>query len=542
MQDVAFQHCGIGACGQCPSSTPLIWKMKTIRSPSIRSRLVLLVMACIVPTSLMVVMLISYDYHRAREQLIRNSVFSARAMASVVDKEFAIVESTLLTLATSPNLATNDLSAFYDQANDVLRGQKVINIVLSDANGKQYINTLHPFGALLPQQNKIPPLKRVNETGEPVISNLFIGPVSKRPVVAIGVPVRRGNKVVYSLGSSISTERFGKLLSQQDLPPDWIAVILDKSGTIIARTHDMQRLVGQKAMPDLMNRIVQSKEDAFESVTADGVPVLAVFSRASNSEWTVAIGIPAKNLSSELNRTFSWLVFVTIFLLGGSLCLAWMIGGRIARSVRGLAAPALALGTGETVEVQSFNLREADEVGMALVKASEMLLRAQHQASHDVLTGLANRALFKENLDQRLTFCQRNSTCLSVLYIDLDGFKKINDEHGHATGDKLLQAVSQRFKSEIRKSDITARLGGDEFAIVLSDTPASEAAHVAATLIDSLSVPYQIGNLTVEISASIGVAGFPDSGATSKALLHRADDAMYEAKAKGKGRVTVVTD
>ena len=104
---------------------------------------------------------------------------------------------------------------------------------------------------------------------------------------------------------------------------------------------------------------------------------------------------------------------------------------------------------------------------MALVKASQMLFHAQHRANHDALTGLANRLLFREILDQRLTLCQRNSTYLSVLYVDLDGFKKINDGHGHAIGDKLLQTVAERLKIDIRKSDVAARIGGDEFAIVL---------------------------------------------------------------------------
>ncbi len=498
-------------------------------------------MACIVPALLMAVMLITYDYHRAREQLVQNSVLTARAMASVVDEEFAKVESSLLALATSPNLASTDLSAFYEQANAVRHGQGDLHIILSDVTGKQYINTIRPFGEPRLEPDS-PNLRRVIETGEPAISNLFIGSVSKRPVVAVNVPVRRANKVVYNLGAGIFTERFSKLLSQQNLPPDWIAVIVDQSGTIVARTHEMARFVGQKASQDLVNLMAKTGEGAFEGISKEGIPVLVVFSHAPASQWTVAIGIPAKNLSSELSRTFLWLSIVTAILMGVSLCFAWLIGGKIARSVRGLTKPALALGAGTPVEVQSFNLREADEVGTALVKASDMLARAQHQANHDVLTGLANRALLKEILDQRLTLCLRNGTCLSILYVDLDDFKKINDEHGHAAGDKLLQAVAARFKAEIRKSDIAARLGGDEFAIVLFDTPTNEAAHVAAKLIESLSLPYQFRNLTLEISASVGVAGFPDSGATSKALLHRADDAMYEAKAKGKGRVTVAKD
>lgn len=498
-------------------------------------------MACIAPAALMAVLLISYDYQRGRAQLVQNSVITARTIASIVDKEFGTVEATLFALATSPSLAANDFSAFQAQADIARHRQSVINIVLSDENGKQFINTLRPFGEPLPQRNIAPPLKRVNETGVAGISDLFIGPVSKRPVVAVGVPVRRGNDVAYSLSASISADLFGELLIQQNLPPDWIAVILDRSGTIVARSHDMQRLVGRKAAPSLLTRILKAPEEAFEGTTIEGTRVLSVFSRAADSQWTVAIGVPADKLSSALNRSIYWLIVAAIVLLGTSLALAALIGGRIARAVRGLAVPALALGAGKAVQVGSFNLREADEVGLALARASAMLVQAQYRANHDVLTGLANRALFKEMLNQRLALCRRNGTPLSVLFIDLDGFKNINDWHGHAIGDQLLQTVAQRFEEAIRESDVAARLGGDEFAIVLVDTPASKAAEVARKLIERLEVPHQFGSLTVQISASIGVAGFPDSGATSKALLHRADDGMYEAKAKGKGQVVVVT-
>lgn len=212
---------------------------------------------------------------------------------------------------------------------------------------------------------------------------------------------------------------------------------------------------------------------------------------------------------------------------------------KIARSVRGLVAPALALGAGKAIETPAFNLREADEVGAALAQAQAMLRQAQYQANHDVLTGLANRALLIEIHDQQLVLCERNHGHLAVLYIDLDGFKKVNDENGHAVGDKLLQAVAERFTAAIRKSDVAARFGGDEFAVVLVDTAGGAAAAVAAKLLESLSAPYRIDRLTLGISASIGVAAYPRSGASSKILPHRADDAMYEAKAMGKRRVVV---
>jgi diguanylate cyclase (GGDEF)-like protein len=191
------------------------------------------------------------------------------------------------------------------------------------------------------------------------------------------------------------------------------------------------------------------------------------------------------------------------------------------------------------VKVPELGLLEADEVGVALMSASRMLRHAQYQANHDALTGLANRVLFKEIVSRQIALCQRNGTRLAVLYIDLDGFKAVNDGHGHAAGDTLLREVAQRLKAGIRASDIAARLGGDEFAVVLVGASTDEAAQVAAKLVRDLSAPYAFDALTLDVSASIGVAGFPESGATGKTLLHRADDAMYEAKALGKARVAV---
>jgi diguanylate cyclase (GGDEF)-like protein len=139
-----------------------------------------------------------------------------------------------------------------------------------------------------------------------------------------------------------------------------------------------------------------------------------------------------------------------------------------------------------------------------------------------------------EIVDHDLAICARTEAPLAVLYVDLDGFKAVNDTHGHATGDELLRAVAERLKNGIRSSDLAARLGGDEFAVVLVNTSMEKAATVAGKLAESVSMPYPIGQLTIEISASIGVAGYPDSGASSEALLRSADEAMYKIKAGRK--------
>jgi diguanylate cyclase (GGDEF)-like protein len=507
--------------------------MKTKRIPTIRSRLILLVLAYIIPASLMVVALISYNYHQDRARLVQESIATARAIMSAVDRELAGTQAAMYALATSPHLDSNDLAAFYEQAMDVLRTQRAYNILLIDRSYQQRLNTLRPFGTKLPN-GADPWLQQVFQTGKPVITDVFLGPVAKKPVLGIATPVLRGDTVIHVLGASILPERLAELLTQQRLPAHWIGGIFDSTGHIVARTHQMERYVGKKGVPDLIARMAQVPEDSMETTTVEGIPVLLVFSRSAVSNWTMAIGIPSANVTERLAQTLWWLVAGTAILLLTSVALAWRIGSRIAGSIHELAAPALAVGSGQAVSVPPLQLKEADEVGRALTRASGMLMAAQHRANHDGLTSLANRSLFDAMLGNHLAMCRRNKTNLAILYIDLDGFKPVNDVHGHATGDEVLRAVAARLKSAIRDSDVAARLGGDEFGIILVNAGLEAAQGVAAKLIDALSIPYSLGSLTLDISASIGIAGYPESGTTSEALSHRADEAMYKAKAAGK--------
>ena len=223
--------------------------MKTKLAPTIRSKLVLLVMACVVPAALMAVLLITHDYQRARDQLLLNSLSTARAMISVVDRDFASIESSLITLATSPYLANNDLRAFYNQAQEVLKNQRDqdgINIVLSDSQGNQYLNTHQPYGSPLPPHTEIIRLEELFKDEQAVISDLFFGTVSKQNLFAITVPVPGPKQPRYSLSAGVLPERMDKLLQQQHVPEGWIAAIFDSSGTIVARTGNRPELVGKK--------------------------------------------------------------------------------------------------------------------------------------------------------------------------------------------------------------------------------------------------------------------------------------------------------
>jgi diguanylate cyclase (GGDEF)-like protein/PAS domain S-box-containing protein len=155
----------------------------------------------------------------------------------------------------------------------------------------------------------------------------------------------------------------------------------------------------------------------------------------------------------------------------------------------------------------------------------------RYQALHDPLTGLGNRQLLMEQLQRDLALAERHGQSLGLLYVDLDGFKAVNDCHGHAVGDRVLEQVAARFRAAIRQSDLLARLGGDEFVVLVPQAGGSaELRTLAAKLVAAARLPFPELNLPIQISASVGIARFPDHGTTADALLLAADQAMYAAK------------
>ena len=159
----------------------------------------------------------------------------------------------------------------------------------------------------------------------------------------------------------------------------------------------------------------------------------------------------------------------------------------------------------------------------------------EEQAMQDALTRLPNRRLFHDRVAHALARASRRPTTMAVLYIDLDGFKRVNDTLGHAGGDQLLVLVAERIRSQVRPSDTAARMGGDEFAILVEDVVGeAEASYVAERLLASLGTPFMIRGVAVEVGGSAGIA-LSTPSSTMDELLMQADAAMYEAKAAGRG-------
>jgi len=163
--------------------------------------------------------------------------------------------------------------------------------------------------------------------------------------------------------------------------------------------------------------------------------------------------------------------------------------------------------------------------------------RLEHLAHFDALTGLPNRLLLSDRLRQGMAHSRRHSQALAVLYLDLDGFKAINDSHGHDVGDALLISVAGQMKSALRESDTLARMGGDEFVVVLGQLPrAEDCLPLVERLLKACATPLRVQALLLQVSASIGITLFPQDDSDVDQLLRHADQAMYQAKQLGKNR------
>jgi diguanylate cyclase (GGDEF)-like protein len=167
----------------------------------------------------------------------------------------------------------------------------------------------------------------------------------------------------------------------------------------------------------------------------------------------------------------------------------------------------------------------------------EARLREHELAYHDSLTGLPNRRLFYDRLGQAIEHAKRDKTMVGLMFLDLDGFKNINDSLGHGAGDSLLKAVAERLESALRSSDTVGRIGGDEFTVIVENIQwAQDAFHVADTIMRSFEKPFEVEDHEFFVTTGLGVSFYPEDGEDIESLVKRADVAMYRAKAEGKNK------
>jgi diguanylate cyclase (GGDEF)-like protein len=186
-------------------------------------------------------------------------------------------------------------------------------------------------------------------------------------------------------------------------------------------------------------------------------------------------------------------------------------------------------------ELQALNAELERRVAQRTTALVDAVKELEHLAMHDMLTDLPNRSLVEDRLQQGIHIAKREKKVITLMMIDLNRFKEINDKHGHDVGDSLLKQVAMRLRRVLRQSDTAGRLGGDEFAIVLPSTDANGAMKVAEKLLKVMEPSFKVGDYTLNSACSIGIAVYPQHGEDVTSLCRSADVAMYAAKRSGRG-------
>jgi signal transduction histidine kinase len=411
-------------------------------------------MASLLPAGVAAFLLIGYSYERQQESARQNTLATTRALTQAVDRQLAIGRTALQALATSPYLTNGDLAAFDVQARQALPELPGNNIVVSDASGQQLLNTLRVLGEPLPRHGNPSQLQRVFQTGQPVVSDLYVGPVAHQPVIGIDVPVRRDGRVAYVLSMGFFPTRLAEILMRQQLPASWVVAIFDSQGTVVARTHNPDRYVGQKGAPALVSRLAQDMEGELELVTLDGFHVQTVFSRSSQSNWSVAIGIPSAEFQAPLRSSMLWIVAGTLVLLALGIALARVLAGRIQRAIRALIPPAVALAHGEPVKIAPLDLVEAEEVANAMASASKVLRDREEilaVVTHDLRSPLNTMIMLATaaELEARRLDAERLRASASLMRETAQGMSGLVD-------DLLAITVAHRGRSMLKMARVNA--------------------------------------------------------------------------------------
>ena len=388
--------------------------------------------------------------------------------------------------------------------------------------------------------------------GRPAIGGPFADAVSKQAALPMSMPVRDGSGTVRgALVGLVPVSAF----DFHDIPRQnthegagGLLLISPRDKLFVSSTDPSMilRPTPAEGINRLHDRAMQGYRGTGITVNAKGVEEFSAMVSVPTTGWFVVARIPTADAFAAVARTRTILLrgtvlsVVLVLLLVAGLCW-WEF-----RPLFEAARDADAMTRGDA-PLQPLRVRRDDEVGHLTAAFNRLLLKLDgsqrelaRMAHHDSLTGLPNRRLLADRLQQALARARRNRTCLALLVMDLDGFKPINDAHGHEGGDRALRTIARRFADALRQNDTLARVGGDEFVLLATDLGgADEAARaaqaIAAKCIAIASQPLGIEAVDTRLGVSIGIAVCDGCGNVDE-LLNVADQAMYEAKQAGGGR------
>ncbi|QCO17657.1 diguanylate cyclase (plasmid) [Azospirillum brasilense] len=394
------------------------------------------------------------------------------------------------------------------------------------------------------------------ESREPVIGRPARSSIDGEPMVVMAMAVTgpAGTPIAVLAGATaLSSPGFLNLVQGNRIgrsggfllvsPRDRLFVSASDHGMILTATPP-------EGVNPLHDRAMAGYRGTGITVNAAGVEELSAIASVPTAGWFLVARLPTAEAFEGVRDLQTFIATNSLMIAAFAAIVLFFGMRRFFRPLTEAARRMHQMADGH-VELSPLPVRRMDEVGelaqgfnylLGKLREQEAALRASearmaHMAHHDALTGLPNRTMFHNRLQQAIDRAERGGTPFALLYIDLDGFKPINDTHGHSRGDEVLREVARRLSGLLRKSDLIARIGGDEFAVILEVevTPAG-AETVADKCRAALEAPILIDGLRLPLALSIGVAVYPKDGRDAQQLIVHADQAMYAVK-RGAVRV-----
>ncbi|CAN7562138.1 cache domain-containing protein [Acidovorax sp. LjRoot129] len=355
-----------------------------------KSQLFALVLSVVVPASFAAMLAIWYVYQEEQATQETGLKEAARTFSLLVDNELQSRQRILRTLANAPSLARGDLREFYEFAKKNAPTPDT-TIILIEKSGRQLLNTRVPWGSGLPTQRAASINELMQRDGgvDPLVSDVFMAPIGKRYDFIIQVPVMEGSEVQYFVVMGVNVTAIQTLLAQQKLPSTWLGAIVDRKGTVLARSRDPDTFVGRSSDETLQKLFASTRSGVTRSITLDGVPVKTFYHRIAASDWTVVLSIPETDIRRSALEGAAIFGLIAALLLVVSMLVARRIGGGVISRMQRLELAADALGRGEQVHYSPQGLVEVDAVGMRIAQVSQQLLSSQRELELRVAQAVA---------------------------------------------------------------------------------------------------------------------------------------------------------
>lgn len=441
---------------------------------------------------------------RLREDTLTHAHLRAAQVGSAVTELTSLllhdVDATLSELVDAYKAHPGeDFNSLVRQATAQLPPDAVLQVAVIGADGYLQHSTLQTNGPIYVGDREYFQVHFVPGPDRLFISRPLRGRISGQWAIQFSRPIRERGALAGVMVLSMGPTYLHNAMARVTLESADTLAVLHRSGEYMARSQDEAASLGR--VFDLREAFAQSETVGSGLFTGhspiDGVERIFRWQRLDDYPVIVLVGLSRNSVLGPVERTIreaNTRAWVVVGLLWATATVVFLLVQRVRSQIR---------------------RREA----------------AEYQAMHDSLTGLHSRLALMAFLRRVLAEAQGRGGRVGLLYMDLDGFKPVNDRHGHACGDEVLKAVAGRLRRCVRGSDFAARMGGDEFVVAvapLEDDPALE--RLATRITEALSAPIRVGDLVVSVGASIGLATFPEQGLDADALLVHADRAMYARK------------